>query len=83
MVRCICRYEDIQVGDTVYFTTPHSKEVKGKAVMFGPAGWVVNMGGRFGMPGIVGPTNFIRFRKGKNRREDSLGKWLTGSQSVL
>ena len=51
--------------------------------MFGPAGWVVNMGGRFGMPGVVGPDNFIKFRKGKNRREDSLGKWLTGSQSVL
>mgnify|MGYP003321040405 CR=1 FL=1 len=47
------RYEDIQAGDTVYFSTPHSKEVKGKAVMFGPAGWVVNMGGRFGTPGIV------------------------------
>ena len=33
-------FEDIQIGDTVYFSTPHSKELKGKAVMLGPIGWV-------------------------------------------
>ena len=43
-------FEDIQVGDTVYFSTPHSAELKGRAVMFGPHGWVVNMGGRYGTP---------------------------------
>ena len=35
-------FESIQVGDTVYFSTPHSAELKGRAVMFGPHGWVVN-----------------------------------------
>ena len=42
-------FKEIQVGDTVYFSTPHSKELKGKAVMKGPIGWVVNMGGRHGL----------------------------------
>ena len=70
-------FTDIQIGDTVYFSTPHSKELKGKAVMLGPIGWVVNMGGRHGMPNVVTERNFIRFRKGKNRRPDNLSKYLT------
>ena len=70
-------FKDIQIGDTVYFSTPHSKELKGKAVMLGPIGWVVNMGGRHGMPSVVTERNFIRFRKGKNRRPDNLSKYLT------
>jgi hypothetical protein len=76
-------YEEIQTGDTVYFSTPHTAEMKGRAVMFGPAGWVVNCGGRHGTPKVVGPDNFIKFRKGRNRHPDHLGKWLTGSESVL
>jgi len=77
------QYEDIHVGDTVYFSTPHSAELKGRAVMFGPHGWVVNMGGRHGTPQIVSPKNFIKLRKGRNRKQDTLGKWLTNSSSVL
>ena len=76
-------FEDIQVGDTVYFSTPHSAELKGRAVMCGPHGWVVNMGGRYGTPQVVSPKNFIKIRKGRNRHPDHLGKWLTGSKSVL
>ena len=30
-------FKDIQVGDTVYFSTPHTTEMKGRAVMKGPA----------------------------------------------
>ena len=67
-------YDDIMVGDTVYFSTPHSKELKGKAVMLGPIGWVVNKGGRHGMPFVVSEKNFIRFRKGKNRRPDAISR---------
>ena len=33
-------YSDIMAGDTVYFKTPHTAELKGKAVMYGPHGWV-------------------------------------------
>ena len=67
-------YDDIMVGYTVYFSTPHSKELKGKAVMLGPIGWVVNRGGRHGMPFVVSEKNFIRFRKGKNRRPDAISR---------
>ena len=71
-------FEEIQVGDTVYFSTPHSKELKGKAVMKGPIGWVVNMGGRHGMPNVVTERNFIKIRKGKNRKPDFFGDFHYG-----
>ena len=71
-------FKDIQVGDTVYFSTPHSKELKGKAVMKGPIGWVVNMGGRHGMPGVVTERNFIKIRQGKNRKPDFFGDFHYG-----
>ena len=71
-------FNDIMVGDTVYFSTPHSKELKGKAVMKGPVGWVVNMGGRHGTPGVVTERNFIKIRKGRNRKPDFLGGFLNG-----
>jgi|TARA_B100001287_G_scaffold235450_1_gene207604 hypothetical protein len=71
-------FKEIQVGDTVYFSTPHSKELKGKAVMKGPIGWVVNMGGRHGMPNVVTERNFIKIRKGKNRKPDFFGDFHYG-----
>ena len=67
-------YSDIMAGDTVYFKTPHTAELKGKAVMFGPAGWVVNF--NKGMPAVVNEKNFIKLRKGKNRHPDYFGKFL-------
>jgi hypothetical protein len=69
-------YNEIQVGDTVYFSTPHSAELKGRAVMKGPAGWVLNCGGRHGTPRVVSEKNFIKLRKGRNRRPDYLGNFL-------
>ena len=65
-------FEDIQVGDTVYFSTPHTTEMKG------PAGWVVNTGGRHGTPKVVGVSNFIKLRKGRNRKPDHIGMFLNG-----
>ena len=71
-------YTEIQVGDMITFSTPHTAEMKGKAVMKGPAGWVVNAGGRHGIPKIVSEANFVRGRKGKNRKPDHLGEFLNG-----
>tara|TARA_A100001035_G_scaffold201365_1_gene161677 strand:- start:2579 stop:2803 length:225 start_codon:yes stop_codon:yes gene_type:complete len=68
---------DIQTGDTVYFSTPHTTEMKGRAVMRGPHGWVVNMGGRHGMPGVVTERNYIKHRKGRNRKPDHIGNFLS------
>ena len=58
-------YSDIQVGDTLYFSTPHTTQMRGKAVMKGPYGWVVNAGGRYGTPKVVSPSNFIKLSKSK------------------
>ena len=71
-------YTDIHTGDTVYFSTPHTAEMKGRAVMKGPAGWVVNAGGKHGTPKVVSERNFIRLRKGRNRKQDGLGEFLYG-----
>ena len=71
------RFEDIQVGDSVTFSTPHTAEMRGRAVMRGSAGWVVNTGGRHGTPRVVDKSNFIRVRKGRNRRPDHLGEFLS------
>ena len=40
-------------------------EATGRAVMRGPAGWVLNMGGPHGSPGIAGEKNTVRVRKAK------------------
>lgn len=71
-------FDDIQTGDTVYFFTPHSKQLKGKAVMKGPAGWVVNAGGRHGIPKIVSQKNYIKHNKGRNRKPDHISEFLYG-----
>ena len=71
-------YTEIQVGDMITFSTPHTAEMKGKAVMKGPAGWVVNAGRRHGIPKIVSEANFVRGRKGKNRKPDYLGEFING-----
>ena len=70
-------FKDIMCGDTVYFSTRHSKELKGKAVMKGPVGWVVNIKGT-GIATVVTEKNFIKIRKGRNRRPDILGGYVNG-----
>ena len=71
-------FKDIQVGDSVTMKTPQGQELRGKAVMKGPYGWVVNAGGRHGVPKIVSEANFVRGRKGRNRKPDHLGEFLNG-----
>ena len=71
-------FKDIQVGDSVTMKTPQGQELRGKAVMKGPHGWVINIGGRFGTPKIVNENNFIKMRKGRNRKPDFLGDFLHG-----
>lgn len=41
------------------------RESTGRAVMRGPAGWVLNMGGRYGTPGIAGESNTVRIKKAR------------------
>ena len=71
-------FEDIMVGDSITMSTPQGQLLNGKAVMKGPYGWVINVGGRHGTPRVVHENNFVKMRKGKNRRPDALGEFLNG-----
>jgi len=52
-------FNKIRPGSKVTIITPHGSKLKGKAVMRGPAGWVLNLGGKYGTPGIADETNVI------------------------
>ena len=71
-------FKDIQIGDSVTMSTPQGNLLNGKAVMKGPNGWVINVGGRHGTPRIVHENNFIKMRKGKKRKPDFFGDFHYG-----
>ena len=39
---------------------PEYKKRTGRAVMRGPAGWVLNLGGRYGTPGVATAENTVK-----------------------
>jgi hypothetical protein len=57
--------DTISVGDRVTIVDRFGVERSGRAVMRGPAGWVLNMGGRHGTPGIATHENITRVRARK------------------
>lgn len=61
-------YGSIRVGTRVAIQTPHGGLLEGRAVMRGPAGWVLNLGGPHGTPGIATESNVV---------------WVTGASKVL
>lgn len=61
-------YGDIGVGSRVTIVDQFGKEHTGRAVMLGPAGWVLNMGGRHGTPQVATLSNFVRV-SGRGRRD--------------
>jgi hypothetical protein len=66
------KYEDIRPGDRVTIRIPNGLGLKngktvqewaekaGRCVFVGPAGPVLNMGGRFGTPGVATPDVFVK-----------------------
>jgi len=58
-------YDQIKVRDRVTIVDRFGKEHTGRAVMLGPAGWVLNMGGKHGTPAIASPENVTRVAKAK------------------
>ena len=62
--------ESIRPGDRVTISVPNGigrngqewKASTGRAVMPGPAGWVLNMGGPHGTPGIASAENIVSVR---------------------
>lgn len=63
----------IRPGDKVTILVPNGigrngpewKPKTGRAVMPGPHGWALNMGGRFGTPGVATPENLVAVRKAR------------------
>lgn len=64
-------FGQIAIGDTVEMLVPAGGRDyatrRGRVVMRGNYGWVLNLGGRHGTPGVCGPANFVRIvrRNGK------------------
>lgn len=67
--------DSIRNGDKVTIQIPNGigrhgqewKEATGRAVMRGPVGWVLNMGGRYGTPGVACVQNIVSVRKRKEQ----------------
>lgn len=55
-------FSTIKAGCRVTIVTPHKQQRTGRAVMRGPHGWVLNMGGRHGTPGIASESNTLMVR---------------------
>lgn len=60
--------DKIRGGDRVTIMTPQGQQVSGTAVMKGPSGWVLNMGGKYGRPGIATEENIVKVVPTKNPR---------------
>src|SRR5260370_24834166 len=57
--------DSIRPGDKVTILTPHGSKLTGRAVMRNSSGgWVLNLGGRHGTPGLADERNIVRVRKG-------------------
>lgn len=59
--------EAIEAGDRVTIVNRFGQQHTGRAVMRGPAGWVLNMGGPHGRPDIATDENIIRVRQGRRQ----------------
>ena len=57
----------VRVGDRVTIVNRFGQQSTGRAVMRGPAGWVLNMGGRYGTPAIATAENVVAVKKGRTR----------------
>ena len=69
-------FDEIQKGDTVYYENPQGQTHKGKAVMQGPAGWVLQTPN--GTQVVNEGYNYLGHSKGRMRTPDHLGRFLHG-----
>ncbi len=58
-------HDSIGHGDRVTFRDRFGQERTGKAVMRGPAGWVLNMGGAHGTPAVPSADSIVKVRKAR------------------
>ena len=68
-------FDEIQVGDKVWYQTPQGQTYSAKAKMIGPMGWVCDRGR--GMPIVINEGhNYLGHTPAKNRKPDYLGHFL-------
>ena len=68
-------FDEIQKGDKVYYENQQGQTCKGKAVMIGPMGWVIDIGS--GRPQVVNEgNNYLGHTPAKMRKPDHLGHFL-------
>ena len=65
-------YDAIRPHDRVTIVDHEGHQRTGRAVMLGPAGWVLNMGGPHGTPAIAHSDNVTRVKK-SNQSEPPIG----------
>lgn len=61
-----------RAGDRITIENRHGQRQTGRVVMQGPAGPVLNLGGRYGTPGVATPDNFVSLRRGRRDRDSAL-----------
>lgn len=86
-------FSTIRSGDTVIIRTPQGQQVRGRAVMRGPYGWVLNTGGQYGRTAIADERNTVKVIPGRGGVDfgmrsakaipADLPRMLTGIQSLL
>ena len=59
------RLTGIRPGDVITIRTPHGGRMRGRVVMRGPVGWVLNCGGRYGTPAVATLENIVRVTPSK------------------
>lgn len=60
-------YDSIRHGSRVTIVDRFGQQRTGRAVMLGPAGWVLNMGGAHGTPALASPSNVVKVSRGNPR----------------
>lgn len=60
--------DEMKAGDRVTIVDRFGKKRTGKAVMRGPAGWVLNMGGAHGTPDIATDENIYAVKRTKETK---------------
>ena len=58
---------EISHGDRVTIVNRFGQKSTGRAVMRGPHGWVLNMGGKHGTPAIATAENVVKVVKTKSK----------------
>jgi len=67
-------FDESQKGDTVWYENKQGQTHKGKAIMFGRAGWVLKCDGHARV--VNEGYNYLGHTPAKGREPDHFGKWL-------